>query len=571
MQVQFQYRLIFTILNKSTKSSKRQTMKYLSTILILIIIGLLNCPAQENATQGIYFSKKRYDPKPLPTFENTRNKLPSPVFEEDKTFVNAYWKAWAIAFRNMYEPAPGSGFVSQFVDAAFSHSIFLWDMSFIIMFARYGTPYVPAISGLDNFYIKQHLNGEICRQITRATGEDDPRWTNFENKPLFSRYGISHYRPRIEMPVVYMGREIPEPNPNLTLDGLNHPILAWAEMESFRITGDSARLEMVFQPLEMYYQALQMYLRQGNGLYVTDWAQMDNSQRNIYLMNGGTAVDISSEMVLFARNLSDMASVLGKADKFNYYTEQADELSAIINQKMWHEEDGFYYDLTLTEQPIPIKTIGGFWPLIGQVADEKKVKPLIAQLNNPNTFNRKHRVPTLAADEKEYDPAGGYWNGAVWAPTVTMVVRGLENYGYHDLAADIALNHLNNVVKVFKNTGTIWENYAADSIVHGRPARDEFVGWSGIAPISFFIEYAIGIKANGPEKYIDWTIRSDEKVGIKKFWFGGITADFICHPETNGKRKVEISGDGNFSVTILNNDKEYKVKVIRNQKAVIWL
>ena len=54
---------------------------------------------------------------------------------------------------------------------------------------------------------------------------------------------------------------------------------------------------MVYEPLVRYYRALQTYIRQGNGLYMTDWASMDNSPRNEYLAQGGTAVDTSSQMV----------------------------------------------------------------------------------------------------------------------------------------------------------------------------------------------------------------------------------------------------------------------------------
>jgi hypothetical protein len=32
----------------------------------------------------------------------------------------------------------------------------------------------------------------------------------------------------------------------------------------------------------------------------------------------------------------------------------------------------------------------------------------------------------------------------------------------------------------------------------GAPSRKDFVGWTGIGPIAFFIEYAIGIKADAP-------------------------------------------------------------------------
>ena len=91
-------------------------------------------------------------------------------------------------------------------------------------------------------------------------------------------------------------------------------------------------------------------------------------------------------------------------------------------------------------------------------------------MKNPNTFARLHRVPTVAADEPGYNPAGEYWRGSVWAPTDTMVIRGLERYGYTDLAREIALNHLTNMGRVFEKTGTVWENYAPDKIEPGQPA-----------------------------------------------------------------------------------------------------
>jgi hypothetical protein len=70
--------------------------------------------------RGKYFARKVYVPQPLPKFAETRSKLPSPSFDEDPACVEMYWKAWELAFLNFYEPAPGSGFVSQFIDAAFN-------------------------------------------------------------------------------------------------------------------------------------------------------------------------------------------------------------------------------------------------------------------------------------------------------------------------------------------------------------------------------------------------------------------------------------------------------------------
>jgi hypothetical protein len=100
-------------------------------------------PMVNDQNRGQYFARKAYIPQPLPKFEETRGKLPSPVYDEDPACVQMYWKAWELAFRNFYEPSPGSGFVSQFIDAAFNQNIFLWDTCFMTMFCNYGYPYVP--------------------------------------------------------------------------------------------------------------------------------------------------------------------------------------------------------------------------------------------------------------------------------------------------------------------------------------------------------------------------------------------------------------------------------------------
>ena len=64
-------------------------------------------------------------------------------------------------------------------------------------------------------------------------------------------------------------------------------------------------------------------LRQGNGLYMTDWASMDNSPRNVYLTKGGCAVDTSSQMVMFADDLAMFAGFLGKQDEAVQFKREA--------------------------------------------------------------------------------------------------------------------------------------------------------------------------------------------------------------------------------------------------------
>jgi hypothetical protein len=103
-----------------------------------------------------------------------------------------------------------------------------------------------------------------------------------------------------------------------------------------------------------------------------------------------------------------------------------------------------------------------------------------------------------------------------------MVIRGLENVGRRELAEEIALEHLRAVTRVYKQTGTVWENYAPDAIAPGNEARKNFVGWSGIGPIMYLIEYGIGIRVDAPTNTLTWHLRSPKRVGIERLHFGNV-------------------------------------------------
>jgi neutral trehalase len=195
-------------------------------------------------------------------------------------------------------------------------------------------------------------------------------------------------------------------------------------------------------------------------------------------------------MVLFADDLALFAGILGKQDEAAQWKREAAETARRINELMWDRERKFYFDLTWEGARVPVKTIAGFWPLLAGIPSREQAEALVAELQNTHSFHRAHRVPTLAADQRGYDPHGGYWCGAVWPPTDTMVIRGLERYDRHSLARDLAMNHLTCMGAVFTKTGTVWENYAPDSLAPGKPAKGDFVGWSGIGPIMYLLEFA---------------------------------------------------------------------------------
>jgi len=522
-------------------------------LIVFFLLTIALTAGAQTDRQGIYFKGEHHPASPLPQFEATRDWLPAPIYDEDPKLVMTYWKAWELAFNHFHQPTPENGFISQFIDAAFNDNIFLWDTAFMTMFCNVANGIVPGIHSLDNFYVKQHESGEISREINRTTGIDFAPWINRERKPLFSRWGFNTGPGPVA--IHYAGRETPEPPPSLTLDALDHPVLAWAELESFSFTGDTSRLRAVREPLVRYYEALKKYLRQGNGLYVTDWAGMDNSPRNPFLSGGGTGVDISAEMVMFARQLGVLDGITGTGDP-QRWDREADSLAEQINRYMWDPDRRFYFDCSLAGTRTPVKTIAAFWTLLGGVATRDQAAALEAELRNPRTFGRIHPVPSCSADEPGYVSRGGYWRGAVWPSTNTMVIRGLQQYGYRDLAREIAMKHIHAVAEICATTGTIWENYAPDSVAPGRhengePVVRDMVGWSGIGPILYFLEFAVGLKPDAANNILNWEIRSPMRSGCERFRFNGHVISLVATPQ-HGEKKTHISvkTDGPFTLKV---------------------
>lgn len=138
---------------------------------------------------------------------------------------------------------------------------------------------------------------------------------------------------------------------------------------------------------------------------MTDWASIDKSPRNAFLQGGGCGLDMSAEMVLFARQLSRMATLSGRKNEAHRFSREAKALAALINKHLSDPSLLFYFDLKADGQRAPVKTIAAYWTLLARVARPAQAADLVAQLRNPATFGRPHRVPVVFwnRDQEEGD------------------------------------------------------------------------------------------------------------------------------------------------------------------------
>jgi len=140
-------------------------------------------------------------------------------------------------------------------------------------------------------------------------------------------------------------------------------------------------------------------------------------------------VDVCSLVCLHRQIMSKVAKEIGDENEAQRYKTKADKTAEVINNLMWDEETGFYYDV-IEDKGKKIKGCkanSGFIPLLAKIPNKQQAKRLIAHLTNPDEFWTPLPVPTISKDSSGYTPTG-YWYGCVWPPMNWQIIEGLINY-----------------------------------------------------------------------------------------------------------------------------------------------
>ncbi|MGF1786674.1 alpha-glucosidase [Photobacterium swingsii] len=198
------------------------------------------------------------------------------------------------------------------------------------------------------------------------------------------------------------------------------------------------------------------------------------------------SVDQASYMYSDNKYLAEMAGlvsdgIVGK-DRAQEFLDGASKIKTYINQCMFDEGTGFFYDIHLnveadgtTPAPLangcagePIVARGrgpeGWSPLFNGAATQDHADKVIAvmrdqdEFNTPDKFQNKG-VPLPTASQT--NPAYGkdvYWRGRVWLDQVYFGFRAMDNYGYKQEAITMANELFNNAEGMTGNM-PIRENY----------------------------------------------------------------------------------------------------------------
>ena len=465
----------------------------------------------------------------LPTYEEEKYRLPRPVWDGHPDLIRCYDKAWRLAFGNLRKPLPDTGFVSNYIDTAFNGCIFMWDSSFILMFGKYGARSFYFQGTLNNFYSHQYGDGYICREIEEATGIDH-----------FTRFDPASTGP---------------------------DVMPWCEWEYYKNFGDRERLSKVFPCLMAYHEWMKenrtwrdgTYWSSGWGCGMDNLPRLEPQYHECFSHGHMVWIDACLQELMNCGILTDVAKILGRNADAAPLIEEREHLLKVVNETLWDEDSAFYYDLWRGGRLNYVKHIGAYWALLAGIVPEDKAERFIAHLMNKDEFSADCPVPALSADHPGFSASGGYWKGGVWAPTNYMVLSGLDKYGRYSLSHEIAVKYLDYVVSVFNDTGTLFENYApcrdeTGKARPGNPAGSDFVGWTGLAPISVLFEFVFGLKPDAEHNVIRWHIDLTDRFGVERYPFGkDATLSLICDQRQSESDEpvVHITSDRPVTVELI--------------------
>ena len=245
------------------------------------------------------------------------------------------------------------------------------------------------------------------------------------------------------------------------------PVLAWAAYEVYEKSKDAAFLQKCLPKLEAYI-AWDIANRDENKNGLPEWAVevfencrsgesgLDNSPRfdDAAVLD---AIDFSCYLANESKYLAQICRVLGLAERAAHWQQRFQTLNEAINRLLWCGEDGLYYDRKMDGTFSRVSAITSFLPLFAGVCDSAQAEKLAAHLRNAAEYFSAVPFPSVTLRSGKND--GDMWRGAVWLNMDYMVIRGLEDYGFTDLAAECRAKILAAVNEWYVRTGCIYEYY----------------------------------------------------------------------------------------------------------------
>ncbi len=288
--------------------------------------------------------------------------------------------------------------------------------------------------------------------------------------------------------------------PHKNMSTTSAPFFSWINWEIYQVSNDKKFLEEAYQSGKKYTEWLIDNRDQDHdGTYEWGPYGIIENVRDGYnavfqvsaerylevdkedISDELECLDLSLMIIKEERSLSKMAHVLGRNQEAKDWSDKADKVSRLVNQRMWDDSTSFYYSINKSDhswkflsRDLRRQEIIGFLSLWAGVATKERADKLVVTLSDSTKFWRRYGVPSLSAQDSWYKPTVDYcckWNGPIWLLWDYMVYNGLRQYGYDDLAHQLADKMINCVATQLSKNHNFWESYSPDNEVLNCPSN----------------------------------------------------------------------------------------------------
>ncbi len=250
------------------------------------------------------------------------------------------------------------------------------------------------------------------------------------------------------------------------------PVIAWGAWLVYEKSKDKEFLRTVFESNRKFLfwcrdnrrkSARELYCWHTNPELNNrcDESGMDNSPRfdtdsDLY------AVDLSCYMANEARFMAKISDELGNREDSALFTAWYEKISADINDVLWCENDGFYYDYDIRNDCFSkVQSVASFLPVFSGVCNEGQCERLVVHLTASDEFATEFPIPCVSKKDSSFGL--DMWRGPVWINYNYMILRGLSDYGYGALSQRIKEKTLDVINEWYIRTGTVYEFYDSEN------------------------------------------------------------------------------------------------------------
>jgi len=265
------------------------------------------------------------------------------------------------------------------------------------------------------------------------------------------------------------------------------PVIVQHALFVCKFLGDFSWIKDQYAKLKKFINYYETNCKHESGLYffIDDWAiGVDNDPCTFYRPKRSSgSIYLNCLMYKELLAMSKIAENLGYDEDASLYNDMAAALKTAINDHCFDERNGFYYSVDLDLLPIDdshwihmgcprhwntlirkIDVWSGFLAMWAGIATPEQADRMVKEnYLKPNIFYSEYGIRTLSKSEKMYlikesgNPS--CWLGPLWGVSNYLTFKALLNYGYNDLAKDLAKRTITLFGKDLAECGEFHEYY----------------------------------------------------------------------------------------------------------------